>query len=182
MSEQNVIPGPAECDRGVAPSAPQLYPSLEANEASTRSGVGAEFRLKKICDCQKQLEDEISHYKQVSKKYKRAKSVASKITSVSVFLTTVLASSSVGTSLSGIGIAVGVPLSLTALVTTLISSASMTGSANFERKVRKHEKTVSLAESSLLSMNRSISKALKDGFFLMVSLTRFCERLKNIFR
>ena len=100
----------------------------------------------------------------MSKKYKRAKLIASKITSVSVFLTTVLASSSVGTSLSGIGIAVGVPLSLTALITTLISSASMAGSANFERKVRKHEKTVSLAESSLLSVNRLISKALKDGF------------------
>ena len=152
MSEQNIIP-----------SAPQLYPSLEANEVSERSDV-AQFRLKKICDCQKQLEGEISHYKRVSKKYKRAKLIASKITSVSVFLTTVLASSSVGTSLSGIGIAVGVPLSLTALITTLISSASMAGSANFERKVRKHEKTVSLAESSLLSVNRLISKALKDGF------------------
>ena len=152
MSEQNIIP-----------SAPQLYPSLEANKVSERSDV-AQFRLKKICDCQKQLEGEISHYKRVSKKYKRAKLIASKITSVSVFLTTVLASSSVGTSLSGIGIAVGVPLSLTALITTLISSASMAGSANFERKVRKHEKTVSLAESSLLSVNRLISKALKDGF------------------
>ena len=144
----------------IIPSAPQLYPSLqsEANE------VSAEFRLKKICDCQKQLEDEISHYKQVSKKYKRAKSVASKITSVLVFLTTLFASSSVATSLSGIGIAVGVPLSLTALVTTLISSASMAGSQNCERKVIKHEKTVSLAESSHLSVNRLISKALKDGF------------------
>ena len=152
MSEQNIIP-----------SAPQLYPSLEANEVSERSDV-AQFRLKKICDCQKQLEGEISHYKRVSKKYKRAKLIASKITSVSVFLTTVLASSSVGTSLSGIGIAVGVPLSLTALITTLISLASMAGSVNFERKVRKHEKTVSLAESSLLSVNRLISKALKDGF------------------
>ena len=152
MSEQNIIP-----------SAPQLYPSLEANEVSERSDV-AQFRLKKICDCQKQLEDEISHYKRVSKKYKRAKSIASKITSVSVFLTTVLASSSVGTSLSGIGIAVGVPLSLTALITTLVSSASMAGSQNCENKVRKHEKTISLAESSLLSMSRLISKALKDGF------------------
>ena len=152
MSEQNIIP-----------SAPQLYPSLEANEVSERSDV-AQFRLKKICDCQKQLEDEISHYKRVSKKYKRAKSIASKITSVSVFLTTVLASSSVGTSLSGIGIAVGVPLSLTALITTLVSSASMAVSQNFENKVRKHEKTISLAESSHLSVSRLISKALKDGF------------------
>ena len=30
MSEQNIIPGPTEWDRGVAPSAPQLYPYLEA--------------------------------------------------------------------------------------------------------------------------------------------------------
>ena len=153
MSEQNIIP-----------SAPQLYPSLEVNEMRSQSEVGAEFRLKKICDCQKQLEQEISHYKRVSKKYKRAKSVASKITSVSVFLTTLFASSSVATSLSGIGIAVGVPLSLTALVTTLVSSASMAGSQNCDNKVRKHEKTVSLAESSYFSVSRLISKALKDGF------------------
>ena len=152
MSEQNIIP-----------SAPQLYPSLEVNEMRSQSDV-APFRLKKICDCQKQLEEEISHYKRVSKKYKRTKSVASKITSVSVFLTTVLASSSVGTSLSGIGIAVGVPLSLTALVTTLVSSASMAVSQSCDNKLRKHEQTVSLAESSLFSMNRLISKALKDGF------------------
>ena len=40
----------------------------------------------------------------------------------------------------------------------------MAGSQNFENKVRKHEKTISLAESSHLSMSRLISKALKDGF------------------
>ena len=45
MSEQNIIP-----------SAPPLYPSL------SRESVGG-FRLKKICDCQKELENEISHYR-----------------------------------------------------------------------------------------------------------------------
>ena len=48
MSEQNIIP-----------SAPPLYPSLTED-----------FRLKKIFDCQKDLEKEISHYKQISKRYK----------------------------------------------------------------------------------------------------------------
>ena len=115
------------------PSAAQLYPSLQSDE-------GVQFRLKKICDCQKQLEDEISHYKQVSKKYKRAKSVASRITSVSVFLATLFTSGSLATSLSGIGIAVGVPLSGAALVITLLSSVAMVGSENLDRKVRKHEK------------------------------------------
>ena len=52
MSEQNTIP-----------SAPPLYPSLK------RESVG-DYRLKKISDCQKELENEISHYRRISKKYK----------------------------------------------------------------------------------------------------------------
>ena len=40
MSEQNIIP-----------SAPPLYPSLSVGD----------YRLKKISDCQKELENEISH-------------------------------------------------------------------------------------------------------------------------
>ena len=157
MSEQNIIP-----------CAPQLYPLLsdeasKANVVSTR-GDGMQFRMKKICDCQKQLVDEISHYKKISQKYKRAKSVSSKITSCTVFLATLFSSSSLATSLSGIGIAVGVPLSGAALVMTLVSSAAIIGSESLDKKIRKHEKTVSLAESSHLSMSRLISKALKDGF------------------
>ena len=46
MSEQNIIP-----------SAPPLYPSLGEN-------VG-DYRLKKIIDCQKELENEISHYRRI---------------------------------------------------------------------------------------------------------------------
>ena len=166
MSEQNIIP-----------SAPQLYPSLE----SEANEVGAEFRLKKICDCQKQLENEISHYKRVSKKYKKTKSIASKIKSVSIFLTTLFASSGLATSLSGIGIAVGVPLNVAALVMTLVSSAAMFGNENLERKVRKHEKTVSLAESSHLTMSRLISKALKDGFISDVEFDLILREVEKYF-
>ena len=54
MSEQNIIP-----------SAPPLYPSLN----------GGDYRLKKIIDCQKELENEITHYRKISKKYKRAKKI-----------------------------------------------------------------------------------------------------------
>ena len=58
MSEQNIIP-----------SAPPLYPSLQRESVE-------DFRLKKICDCQKELENEISHYRRISKKYKRAKTIS----------------------------------------------------------------------------------------------------------
>ena len=49
MSEQNIIP-----------SAPPLYPSLREN--------AGDYRLKKISDCQKELENEISHYRRITKK------------------------------------------------------------------------------------------------------------------
>lgn len=35
------------------------------------------FRLKKICDCQKQLKCEISHYQQVAKKYNKVQHLQS---------------------------------------------------------------------------------------------------------
>ena len=115
MSEQNIIP-----------SAPQLYPERPSN--------GMQFRWKKNCDCQKQLEDEMSHYKKFSQKYNRAKSVTSKIATLTELLTTVLTSSSLATSLSGIGIAVGVPLSCVALVMTIFSSTALVGIGRFDKK------------------------------------------------
>ena len=79
MSNQNIIPSErkeasASASSVAAPapaaSAPPLYPTLpDKSEA-------ASFRLKKICDCQKELENEIAHYRKVSKKYKRANSIA----------------------------------------------------------------------------------------------------------
>ena len=58
----------------VLPSAPQygetekLYPVLPAPAAD-------DFRLKKICNLQIELESEADHYRQVAKKYKRARSI-----------------------------------------------------------------------------------------------------------
>ena len=76
MSEQNIIP-----------SAPPLYPSLQ------RESVG-DYRLKKISDCQKELENEISHYRRISKKYKRAKMIISAFATSTGVLTVVLSSAS----------------------------------------------------------------------------------------
>ena len=71
MSEQNIIP-----------SAPPLYPSLNVGD----------FRLRKISDCQKELENEISHYRRISKKYKRAKTIINAFAAATGVLTVVLSS------------------------------------------------------------------------------------------
>ena len=75
MSEQNIIP-----------SAPPLYPSLGEN-------VG-DYRLKKISDFQKELENEISHYRRISKKYKRVKTIINAFAATTGVLTAALSTAS----------------------------------------------------------------------------------------
>ena len=142
MSDQNIIP-----------SAPPIYPSLPSED----------FRLKKICDCQKELENEISHYKQIRKKYKRVKSIASSIATSTGIITFLLTWSGLAVSVNGIGIAVGGPLVGIAGLMGLISTAFGVGSGRSNKKISKHEKAISLAESKHLSISRLISKALNDG-------------------
>ena len=55
----------------VLPSAPpQLYPMQELTQLNAE-----DFRLKKINDLLKELSDEVEHYRQVAKKYKRSHSI-----------------------------------------------------------------------------------------------------------
>ena len=145
MSEQNIIP-----------SAPPLYPSLQRESVS-------DYRLKKISDCQKELENEISHYRRISKKYKRAKTIISAFATSTGVLTVVLSSADLVTSLTGIGALAGAPLAGIAGLMGLFSTAVGVSSGRLNKKVTKHEKTISLAESKHLSVSRLVSKALTDG-------------------
>ena len=47
--------------------------------------------------------------------------------------------------------------------------------------MRKHEKTISLAESSHLSVSRLISKALKDGFISDVEFDSILREIEKYF-
>ena len=67
-----------------------------------------------------------------------------------------------GISLSGIGVIVGAPLAGFAGLLRFISTAMTVGGKRFNIKITKHEKTVSLVESSALSISKLISKALND--------------------
>ena len=142
MSEQNIIP-----------SAPPLYPSLSVGD----------YRLKKISDCQKELENEISHYRRINKKYKRAKTIINAFAASAGVLTVVLSSASLATSLTLIGAPVGAPIAGIATLMGIASTAADVSSGRLNKKVTKHEKTISLAESKHLSVSRLVSRALTDG-------------------
>ena len=126
MSEQNIIP-----------SAPPLYPSLNVGD----------FRFKKISDCQKELENEISHYRRISKKYKRAKTIINAFAVTTGVLTAVLSSASFASFVNGIGAIIGAPIAGISAVMGITSTTAGVSSERLNKKVTKHEKTVSLAES-----------------------------------
>ena len=158
MSEQNIIA-----------SAPPLYPSLNVGD----------FRLKKISDCQKELENEISHYRRISKKYKRAKTIIN-AASTGV-LTAVLSSASFASFLTGIGAPIGAPIAGIACLLGTASTAASFGSGRLNKKVTKHEKTVSLAESKHLSVSRLVSKALTDGSISDVEFNLILREIDNYY-
>ena len=163
MSEQNIIP-----------SAPPLYPSLQ------RESVG-DFRLKKISDCQKELENEISHYRRISKKYKRAKTIINAFATSTGVLTVVLSSASLVTSLTLIGTLAGAPLAGIAGLMGIASTATGVSSIKLNTKVTKHEKTISLAESKHLSVSRLVSKALNDGSISDVEFNLILLEIENYY-
>ena len=162
MSEQNIIP-----------SAPPLYPSLGEN-------VG-DYRLKKISDCQKELENEITHYRRISKKYKRAKTIINAFAATTGALTTVLSSASLATLLSGIGAPIGAPLAGIAALMGITSTAAGASSERLNKKVTKHEKTISLAESEHLSISILVSKALSDGSISDVEFNLILREIENYY-
>ena len=160
MSEQNIIP-----------SAPPLYPSLN----------GGDYRLKKISDCQKELENEISHYRRISKKYKRAKTIINAFAATTGVLTVVLSTASLATLLSGIAAIAGVPIAGIATLMGITSTTAGVSSERLNARVTKHEKTVSLAESKHLSVSRLVSKALTDGSISDVEFNLILREIDNYY-
>ena len=157
MSEQNIIP-----------SAPPLYPSL-----------GGDYRLKKINDCEKELENEISHYRKISKKYKRAKTIINAFAATTGSLAAVLSTASFTTFLTGIGAIIGAPIAGVATLMGIASTAAAISSERLNARVTKHEKTVSLADSHHLSVSKLVSKAMIDGSISDAEFNLILREIEN---
>ena len=162
MSEQNIIP-----------SAPPLYPTLREN-------VG-DYRLKKIIDCQKELENEISHYRRISKKYKRAKTIINAFAVTTGALTTVLSTASLATLLSAIAAPIGASLAGISALMGITSTTAGVSSERLNKKLTKHEKTISLAESKHISISRLVSKAMTDGSISDVEFNLILREIDNYY-
>ncbi|KAL9966857.1 hypothetical protein ACROYT_G024987 [Oculina patagonica] len=108
MSSANVLPSaPAYGDREET----QLYPSLPTNAEN--------FRLTEISKIEKEISAEAEHYRLVLKKYKKVREVIHYSVVCLGAVTAALSSGAVATSLTGVGIVIGVPVAAVAEVTQL---------------------------------------------------------------
>ena len=124
---------------------------------------------------------ESRHYRKISKKYKRAKTIINAFAATTGALTVVLSSASFVILLSGIAAPIGVPIAGIAAVMGLFSTTAGVSSERLNKKVTKHEKTVSLAESKHLSVSRLVSKALTDGSISDVGFNLILREIDNYY-
>ena len=137
-----------------------IYPELPKmqKEESTIN-----FRLQKSSEVLQNLEKEIRHYEEVRKKYNRARGICTKISVSGGFVSVLLSASGLGTSLTGLGAIVGIPLGVVGGMFGIFSIVFGFASKNLSGKVSKHEQTVAIAKSKLNTINDLVSKALKDN-------------------
>ena len=153
MANQDLINEYPKIYPEVHPSAPELYEDYTG---------GSSFRLHKINSALGKLESEEEHYSHVRKKYARARSVFQKTAVIAGTLSAVLTASGIGTTLTGPGVIVGVPLSAVGGILGLLSAWCGVVTKRLSKKISKHEKTIQLAKSKANTINDLVSKALSD--------------------
>jgi len=137
----------------VAPSAPPdpLYPQLP------------DFRMQKVNEISAKLHGEVSHYRTVAKKYKRAKKFVNLGAGGSSVLSAVFSSASFGSAISVIGLPATIPLGGVAGGLGLVSSGLIVASKKLDSKIKRHQEIVTLAIAKRDTVERLLSKALADN-------------------
>jgi len=147
MSSVNVLPS--------APPAETLYPELA--EPSDN------FRLTEISRIEKEISNEVEHYRLVLKKYKKARKAVHYSAIGLGAVSAALSSGAIAASLTGVGIVVGAPLAGVAASTGFASTSLTVLKKKLDRKVDKHSRLLSLATAKHDSINSIVSQAMNDN-------------------
>lgn len=144
-----------------------LYPVLEnihnkLPSAPIDEDEGHTYRLQKIGEIQKEIENERDKREALSKKYHRAVKVISGVDATLVAATMGLGIAGIGVLSTIIAAPVAIAMEAGALVAGLLSIIGAQVNKKLSTKAEKHEKIKVLAEAKLNTICDHISKALKD--------------------
>ena len=96
-------------------------------------------------------------------------------------MTTVLSTASLATLLSAIAAPIGASLAGISALMGITSTTAGVSSERLNKKLTKHEKTVSLAESKHISISRLVSKAMSDGVVSDVEFNLILREMDNYY-
>ena len=147
--------------------------------------AGHDYRLKKITEIQKDLEEQRHKRRELSEKYYKAVKWVNNADAVLIALSMGLGVAGVGLLSTIIVAPVVVGLESVALCTGVLSMVGKYASKKLTLTAQKHEKIAVLAEAKLNSISTLISKALNDEnisdqeFSLIVSEFSKFQEMKN---
>ena len=121
------------------------------------------FRMSQVNEIIERLKSDHSKYTGVRDKYTRVRSISAKLIVGSTLVTTVLASTGLATSLAGPGLIIGIPMAIVAGCVSSVPICLGVLTKYLSTKISKHNKTISLIESSQASMSLLVSESLSDG-------------------
>jgi hypothetical protein len=140
----------------------KLYPTLPSAPIDD-STAGHSYRLHKISEIQKQLENEREKRESLSKKYNRSKTIVDATDATFVVVSMGLGAAGIGLLSTVIAAPLVIIIEGAAIVTGILSMAGMYVGKQLSLKAEKHEKIKVLAESKLNTIADHISKALTDN-------------------
>ena len=133
----------------------ELYPQLTLD--------GNNFRLTRSCKVLENLESQVAHYENVRKKYNRARSVFTQVGAATGFLSVVFSEGGLGTSLTGVGLPIGISLGALGGIFGIASIGCGLALKRLSIKVSKHEQTLALAKAKTNTVSGLVLKALNDN-------------------
>jgi hypothetical protein len=149
-----------------------LYPHLNAGigEMTTSSAptndvklypqdVGTNFHLAEITKLRSTLQDEATQRERTRRKYKTAYTASHTINTTPCVVSSGCA---IGTLATGVGAIVAFPLGIVSLTTGAVGRIGSTTQNILLRKLEKHDRILALTEAKLNTVDRLVSKALKD--------------------
>ena len=142
MSSANLLPS--------APPAEPLYPVL--------ASPAENFRLTEISRIEKEISDQVEHYRLVLKKYKKARKAVHYSAVGLGSVSAVLSSGAIAASLTGVGVIVGAPVAGIAAFAGFSSTGLTVLSKKLDRKVDKHSRLLMLSIILIRFSNGVISQ------------------------
>ena len=139
----------------------EIYPQLP-EDTTTLTRSGENFRLQQASHWLAWFENELGEREKIYKKYNRARSILVNMSTGSGVLSFTLSAGGLGTGLTGVGLPVAVSLGALGGICAVVSVITGVMVKSISKNVTKHEKTVSVCQAKLSTINDIVSKDLED--------------------